>query len=100
MFDTGINLGRHAAATTLQTAISMQSNEKNFRPLVIDGKVGPMTMNALDACNSPLLFSELVAERMRRYRTFRTYRYHGAGWANRLSSLVEFYDSHDYLKGL
>lgn len=97
MFDTGINMGIDRAERILQKCISKQSSERDFRPLVIDGIIGPMTLDALSQCKPHLLFTECVAERARLYRSFRTYWKHGTGWLNRLDDLVNVYFKNSYL---
>lgn len=97
MFDTGINMGIDRAERILQKCISKQSEERDFRPLVIDGVIGPKTLAALKICKPNLLFCELVEERARLYRSFRTFWRHGAGWLNRLDDLVAFYYKNRYL---
>ena len=49
-FDTGANMGPAVAATFLQRALTaLNRNGKDYPDLVPDGRVGPMTIFALDA---------------------------------------------------
>jgi lysozyme family protein len=49
LFDAGVNMGPAVASTFLQRALTaLNRNGKDFVDLVPDGKVGPMTLHALD----------------------------------------------------
>ena len=48
MFDTAVNMGVSRAVKFLQTGLNvLNRNEKNYRNLVVDGKIGKNTLNAL-----------------------------------------------------
>ena len=50
LFDTGVNMGPAVAATFLQRALTaLNRNGADFADLVPDGRVGPRTLEALDA---------------------------------------------------
>jgi len=50
LFDTGVNMGPAVAATFLQRALTaLNRNGKDYPDLTPDGRVGPMTLHALDA---------------------------------------------------
>jgi lysozyme family protein len=50
MFDTGANMGPAVAATFLQRALTaLNRNGRDYPDLTPDGRVGPMTLHALDA---------------------------------------------------
>jgi lysozyme family protein len=50
LFDTGANMGPAVAATFLQRALTaLNRNGSDYPDLVPDGRVGPMTLLALDA---------------------------------------------------
>jgi lysozyme family protein len=50
LFDTGVNMGPAVAATFLQRALTeLNRGGKDFRDLVVDGKIGANTLAALDA---------------------------------------------------
>lgn len=50
LFDTGANMGPGVAATFLQRALTaLNRNGKDYRDLVPDGRIGPVTLGALDA---------------------------------------------------
>jgi len=49
LFDTGANMGPGVAATFLQRALTaLNRNAKDYPDLVPDGRVGPLTLSALD----------------------------------------------------
>jgi lysozyme family protein len=48
MFDTGVNMGISRAAKFLQEALNyLNRNEAMYKDLVTDGKIGPMSLRAL-----------------------------------------------------
>ena len=50
LFDTGANMGPAVAATFLQRALTaLNRNGKDYPDLVPDGRIGPRTIEALDA---------------------------------------------------
>ena len=50
LFDTGVNMGPAVATTFLQRALTaLNRNAKDYTGLTPDGRVGPMTLHALDA---------------------------------------------------
>jgi lysozyme family protein len=50
VFDTGVNMGPAVATTFLQRALTaLNRNGKDFADLTPDGRVGPLTLHALDA---------------------------------------------------
>lgn len=51
LFDTGVNLGYNDAAAFLQLALNvLNKNNKLYDDLVVDGKIGPKTFAAMEAC--------------------------------------------------
>ncbi|GAA4753233.1 putative peptidoglycan-binding domain-containing protein [Sphingomonas daechungensis] len=49
-FDTGVNMGPAVATTFLQRALTaLNRNAKDYADLTPDGRVGPLTLHALDA---------------------------------------------------
>lgn len=49
LFDTGANMGPGVAATFLQRALTaLNRNGKDYSDLVPDGRIGPITLGALD----------------------------------------------------
>jgi len=51
MFDTGVNMGIGRAAKFLQRALNnLNKNEKIYKDITEDGKIGKNTLKALDAC--------------------------------------------------
>ena len=50
LFDTGANMGPAVATTFLQRALTaLNRNGKDYSDLTPDGRIGPMTLHALDA---------------------------------------------------
>src|SRR4051812_11797344 len=50
LFDTGVNMGRAVAATFLQRALTaLNRDAKDYSDLVPDGRIGAVTLGALDA---------------------------------------------------
>ena len=50
LFDTGVNMGPAVAATFLQRALTaLNRSAKDYPDLVPDGRIGPVTLAALDA---------------------------------------------------
>jgi len=50
LFDTGVNMGPAVAATFLQRALTaLNRNGRDFADLVPDGRIGAVTLTALDA---------------------------------------------------
>jgi len=51
MFDTGVNMGVGRAGRFLQTALNYMNRDGDlFDELVVDGKIGPASLNALAKC--------------------------------------------------
>lgn len=49
MFDTGVNMGISRAAKFLQEGLNyLNRNEQSYNDLVVDGKIGPASLRALD----------------------------------------------------
>ena len=50
LFDTGVNMGPTVATTFLQRALTaLNRNGKDYSDLTPDGRIGPLTLHALDA---------------------------------------------------
>src|SRR5690349_7953109 len=50
LFDTGVNMGPAVATTFLQRALTaLNRNARDYADLTPDGRVGPLTLHALDA---------------------------------------------------
>jgi len=50
LFDSGVNIGPAVAATFLQRALTaLNRGGKDYLDLTPDGRIGPMTLHALDA---------------------------------------------------
>ena len=53
LFDTAVNLGVSRAGNFLQTALNCLNNDQQYwNDLVVDGKIGPSTIQALQQCIS------------------------------------------------
>ena len=51
MFDTGVNMGVDRAAKFLQIALNVLNKKGTiYSDIVVDGKIGPATLRALNAC--------------------------------------------------
>lgn len=51
MFDTGVNMGTGRSARFLQSALNyMNRNGILFESLIVDGAIGPASLNALEKC--------------------------------------------------
>jgi lysozyme family protein len=54
MFDTGVNCGIVVAANFLQRSLNLLNrNGKNYPDLIVDGKIGPVTLGVLNRHPSP-----------------------------------------------
>ena len=50
LFDTGVNLGVHRAASWLQEALNLLNGNERFYPdMIVDGLIGPTTLETLRA---------------------------------------------------
>jgi lysozyme family protein len=79
-FDTAVNMGPVRAVKMLQQAVGVG----------VDGRFGPQTQNACDACNPPDTVAQYCAIREALYRQFAQAPGQGrflAGWLNRLNAL-------------
>lgn len=54
LFDTGVNMSTNTAATFLQRTLNVLNNQgKLYSDLLVDGKIGPKTIQVLNAHKSP-----------------------------------------------
>lgn len=54
LFDTSVNMGVDFASVSLQKVLNVANrNERDYKDLIVDGKVGPKTISALNAHPSP-----------------------------------------------
>lgn len=71
LFDTGVNMGTGVASRFLQQGVNyLNRNQKGFRDLVVDGKIGNMTLatvNSLSTLDSKYLFNLLNIMQGARY---------------------------------
>lgn len=73
VFDTAVNMGVGTAIKLLQRAAYV----------VVDGKVGPKTIEACERFPGPT-WSRFMAKRAKRYTELSTFGAYGDGWLNRL----------------
>lgn len=71
LFDTGVNMGTGIASMFLQQGVNyLNRNQKGFRDLAVDGKIGNMTLatvNSLSTLDSKYLFNLLNIMQGARY---------------------------------
>lgn len=82
VFDAGVNQGRGPAVAMLQAALKIK----------VDGKLGPMTMAAINgACTTDRfkLIVEYSAQRAMRYATTNKFDKFGLGWMRRNALMLE-----------
>lgn len=61
LFDTGVNMGTGVAGIFLQTALNVNNkNGKEYPDLKMDGKVGPVTIQTLNAHKRPMEILKLL----------------------------------------
>ena len=73
VFDTGVNQGRGPAITLLQEALGVKA----------DGKIGPVTIAAIQKCDPIRTLKDFTAHRMVRYATTKNFDAFGLGWMRR-----------------
>lgn len=60
-FDLGVHAGPRAAVAVLQRAVN-EARPAGFAPLRLDGRLGPRTLAAIDACDEELLLRAFASE--------------------------------------
>lgn len=69
LFDTSVNMGQGIAARFLQKALNlMNRNQKNFPDLIVDGKIGPITLSAYTKVDDAILLKVLNGLQFCRYK--------------------------------
>lgn len=76
VFDYGVNSGVGRAAIALQRCVSVAD----------DGKIGPLTLKALEAVLPAVLVDRVCAERMSFLTRLSTWRVFGKGWKRRVDA--------------
>ena len=92
MFDTGVNMGIGRAAKFLQESLNyLNRNESLFQDLVVDGDIGPATMNGLSKISEgdvKILLKMLNVCQGRHYMEYMkkspTQEKYARGWFNRV----------------
>lgn len=77
VFDFGVNAGPNRAIKTLQKTVGV----------VPDGKVGPITKEAVKKCPPRAFIDTYAKRRLSFYRSLRTWRTFGRGWARRVEEV-------------
>ncbi|MGI0106723.1 glycoside hydrolase family 108 protein [Salinimicrobium sp. WS361] len=68
LFDTGVNMGVGVAPRFLQEALNlMNRNQRDFPDLVVDGKIGPVSIAAYKKVDDRILLKVLNGLQFRRY---------------------------------
>jgi len=78
VFNLAVNMGPTAAACCLQRAVGVAD----------DGRIGPVTKNAVAALSAPILALLFAAEALRFYTRCSGWPTYGKGWTNRLANLI------------
>jgi len=72
-FDNAVNEGPYRAAVLLQRALGVRD----------DGRIGPVTLNAIDEADPKLLINNYASRRLAFYRSLATFKYFSKGWTAR-----------------
>jgi hypothetical protein len=86
LFDCSVNQGEGRARKFMQTACNyvICSIKSTTKPLIVDGKIGPITLSTFNALPPALLNAKINAEREASYRTDSEYAEWGKVWEKRL----------------
>lgn len=79
VFDCAVNQGVNRSSKILQTACNLIGSR-----LVVDGKIGPKTMEAIKNHDSSYLAAVFMQERIRIYRSLSGWDRFGKGWERRV----------------
>ena len=77
VFDAGVNSGTGQSSKWLQATLGVAP----------DGRIGPVTMEAVTGCDAPQVARALLLRRERFLRSLRKWREYGKGWQRRLDTL-------------
>lgn len=77
VFDAAVNSGVGQSIKWLQATLG----------LATDGRIGPLTLAAVTACDAPQVAQALLLRRERFLRSLRKWREYGKGWQRRLDTL-------------
>lgn len=80
LFDSAINHGMHNTTRMLQRSVSVKD----------DGKIGPITMKAVQASDLNDLLMGFLAERLDFMTNVSTWGSYGKGWARRISTNLRY----------
>lgn len=78
LFDAAVNSGVAQATRWLQRAVGVNA----------DGRIGPMTMNAIDAHEPYVVFSKMVAQRLDFMTRLNNWGSFSRGWARRIADIL------------
>ncbi len=82
--DHAINAGTGSAAKITQQTL----NNYFGKQLTIDGSIGSLTLQAINAVDPNLLFDKLASTRLENYKTKSDYEKFGHAWRNRVNDLI------------
>ncbi|WP_416440454.1 glycoside hydrolase family 108 protein [Leeuwenhoekiella sp. A16] len=69
LFDTAVNMGVRTASRMLQEALNLLNrNQRNFKDLHIDGRIGPATLSAYSKVDKDILLKVLNGLQFTKYR--------------------------------
>lgn len=77
VFDAAVNSGPGQSIKWLQATLGVEP----------DGRIGPVTMAAVNACDAPKVAKALLLRREGFLRSLRKWREYGKGWQRRLDTL-------------
>lgn len=84
--DMTVNPGPGAAARCLQRAINRASDGR--LDIAVDGRIGPVTLEAVQRVELRRLLWELAAQRAVYYGTRQGFSYYGEGWSRRTTDCL------------
>ena len=80
LWDFAVNAGMGTAVRALQRAVRVAE----------DGSIGPVTLRAVRAMNTPDVLMRLAAQRLRFYTSLSTWLTYGKGWTNRVAGQLDY----------
>ena len=79
LFDAAVNSGSGQAVKWLQSSIGVK----------VDGGIGPITIQAANACNVLLVRQQMIGKRLRFMTDLKNWSANSRGWSKRIASLLE-----------
>lgn len=80
LWDFAVNAGMDTALRALQRAVGVAD----------DGRVGPLTLKAVQSADLNDVLMRLNAQRLRHYTSLSTWPVFGRGWANRVAGQLDY----------